>query len=66
MKIILEYQGKTYEGAVDKNHTAEEVRGMMYKDIASLDKLYMELAGGGFIVIGENVLKSCVIKILDT
>ena len=66
MKIIIEYQGNTYESAEDKSHTAEQVKDMMYKDFERLNKIQLELEGGGFIILGENVLKSCVIKILDT
>lgn len=57
MKIIIEYQGNTYESPDNKSHTAEQAKDMMYKDFHSLDKLHMELKGGGFIIIGENVLK---------
>ena len=66
MKIIIEYQGNTYESKEDKNHTAEQIKDMMYKDFGDMNKLNFELKHGGFIILGSDALRSCVIKILDT
>ena len=66
MKIIIEYQGNTYESKEDKNHTAEQIKDLMYKDFENMNKLSLELKHGGFIILGSDALRSCVIKILDT
>ena len=66
MKIIIEYQGNTYKSKEDKNHTAEQVKDLMYKDFENMNKLHLELKHGGFIILGSDALRSCVINILDT
>lgn len=66
MKIIIEYQGKTYEGAEMKSCTHEEAVDILYKDFEKFSKFQMDLECGGTMIIGQDVLRSCVIKILDT
>ena len=66
MKIVVEYQGNTYDGAENKDYTAEEAKDLMYKDFEDIGKFAMELKEGGFIIVGEDVIKSCVFKFIDT
>ena len=66
MKIIIEYNGNTYEGLDTNKRTAKEGKDVMYANFEKLTKLSLELKDGGFIILGSDALRSCVIKILDT
>ena len=66
MKIIIEYQGKTYESPISNEYTAKQLKDSMYKELDSIEKFSMELKGGGFVMLCKDALRSCVIKILDT
>ena len=66
MKIVVEYHGNIYESAEIKTHTAEQLKDKMFKNIEDIGKFEMELNRGGFIVIGEDAIKSCIIRFFDT
>ena len=66
MKIIIEYKGNTYVGVEEKGNSAKDITDFIYAQFNQYTKFKMELEGGGFIIIGEHVLRSCVMKIIDT
>jgi hypothetical protein len=64
MKMILEYQGKTYETMETDEKTAEGVAEVFYKNFDGMDRLKMNLADGSFLVIGKAALQSAVLRFL--
>jgi hypothetical protein len=66
MKIIVEYNGKSYESAENNDMTAEEVKTVMYERFDDFTKLEMELKMGGYLILGPDAVRSCVITIFNT
>ena len=66
MKIIVEYNGNTYESAEKNEITAEQARTALYENFEDFTKLEVELKTGGYLILGRNAVCSCAITILDT
>ena len=64
MKIVIEYQGKRYEGGESAEKTPKELAETLFTEFSSMEKLKMELTGGGFLVMGKQALQSAVVMIL--
>ncbi len=64
MRIIIEYQGNTYEGEHSHLDTADKCAEELYKNLEEMEKLRMRLHGGGVLLLGKIALQSAAITIL--
>lgn len=58
-RLIMKYQGKTYESAWEKT-TKEDLGMMMLKHLSGSAAFYFDSEQGGRIVIGREVLQRAV------
>lgn len=64
MRIVIEYQGKTYEGECSPLEKPDKYANELYEHLEEMTKLRMRLAGGGVLLLGKIALQSAAIKIL--
>ena len=64
MGIVIEYQGKTYEGECSPLEKPDKYANELYEHLEEMTKLRMRLAGGGVLLLGNIALQSAAIKIL--
>ena len=64
MRIVIEYQGKTYEGECGPLEKPDKYANELYEHLEEMTKLRMRLAGGGVLLLGNIALQSAAIKIL--
>jgi hypothetical protein len=64
MRIVIEYQGKTYEGECSPLEKPDKYANELYEHLEEMTKLRMRLAGGGVLLLGNIALQSAAIKIL--
>lgn len=60
MKVIIEYNGKTYESVETDESTAKELHEEIYRRMDESEKFRMELKDGGYLVVGKEVVQSAV------
>ena len=66
MKMIVHYDGNTYETPSTDEVAAVEAVEALYSDLDRLNKLKLELKGGGFLLLGEDAVKRCAIMVMDS
>ena len=64
-RIRIIYSGMDFYSGDDPETPAEKMCELLYADFERCHKLKVELENGNFLLIGENVLKSCVILFED-
>ena len=64
MKVVIEYQGKTYESEETSEKSAEEIAEMFYENFSDMTKLKFKQKDGSVFLIGERALQSAVIMFL--
>lgn len=64
VKIVIEYQGKTYAGECSPLETPDKCADELFKNLEEMTKLRMRLDGGGALLLGKIALQSAAIKIL--
>ena len=63
MRIILEYDGKVYEGAETLEVTQDQCVAALYGEIENTNKIKMQLAGGDWIIFGKDVVQRAIIRV---
>ncbi len=66
MKMIIHYDGNTYETPPTDEATAVDAAEALYSDLERLNKLKLELKGGGFLLLGGDAVKRCAIMVMDS
>lgn len=65
MHLELEYQGKTYKGSSEElSVPLEKYKSELYYRINSVDKIKLELEDGSCIIVGQEVIKRSIIRII--
>lgn len=59
MKLHIKHQGETFTITVD-NRRAKEVKDEFWEIIENTTRLTLELDGGGYIILGQQAVQSCV------
>lgn len=65
MKIIIDYNGKTYESRQSTTTTVEQMKQAIYSGFDDFMELEVELKDGGYLILGREAVRSCAIIILD-
>ncbi len=65
MRMIIDYAGNRYETPATDEVTAEQAKDALYSQLEKLNKLELQLEGGGFLLLGPKAVESCAIQILD-
>ena len=61
MKIILEYNDKTYESAETDDEKAGEIFETFYDNFSNIDRFKMILKDGSLLIIGKAAIQSAVL-----
>jgi len=64
-QITIIHEGETYKSKLTDELSAKDMKDTIYAQLEDLAKLELELEVGGFLLISENALKSCLIHIKD-
>ena len=65
MKVIIEYNGKTYESVEIAGMTAKEMHDKISDFMESCTKFRMELKDGSYLAVGKEVMQSAVFIFKD-
>jgi hypothetical protein len=66
MKMIIHYDGNTYETPSTDEATVADCAEALYSDLQRMNKLKIELKDGGFLLLGEQAVRRCAIMVLDS
>lgn len=64
MKIIIEYNGKVYEGGEDIERSMEETFQEVYSNFERLNKMTLRLSDGSQIIFGKEAMQRAVIRLV--
>lgn len=64
MKIIIEYNGKVYEGGEDTETSMEETFQKVYSNFDQLTKMTLRLSDGSQIILGKEAMQRAVIRLV--
>jgi hypothetical protein len=63
MRLVIEYNGVTYEGAEEPGDAAKFAE-KLYGNLAHVKSLKIDLASGGFLLLGPIAVKTAIFKVL--
>jgi len=64
-QVTIKYEGETYKSALTDELSAKDMKDTIYAQLEDVNKMEMELEGGGFLLLPGNAFKGCVIQIHD-
>lgn len=64
MKIVIEYAGKTYESAETDDISQEAAFDDIYKQFEDMNKLSVDLANGGKLILGRDALQMAAVMVM--